>query len=205
VTQAEATEVARFKNQAVEQYTTGAFADFFAEDADVKVGHDLLKKELFDELVGVPFGIMRGTFRPGNVNPVTKRLGAYVSLECMIADAETLAKRKVDMSDKPFDAESLVVINDGSTGIYRDFVKYLMGKGFITLPSPIVESGPSGSCSYDLRPDEWEDIHFGEGFADENGFVHYTVNVKLICPRGIRISDGYSNEYTKDGKTRYIA
>lgn len=198
----ETKEIARFSNQAVQAYT--GQEDYFA-DADEKIGFDLLEDELFDELVGVPFGIMRGTFRPGNVNAATKRLGAYVSLEGRIGNEEQLARRKVDMSRKPFEAGSLIVVNDGSTGIYRDFVKYIAGKEYIKLPDPIVESGPSGSCSYDLRPDEWADIYVGDGYGDENGFVHYSVNVKLWCPRGIRISDGYSNEYTKDGKTRYLA
>lgn len=201
---AESTEIARFSQEAVAEYTGGDFSSLFS-NADEKVGFDLLEDELFDELVGVPFGILKGTFRPGNLNAVTKREGAYVSLECMIGDEESLKQRKIDVSTKPFAPGGLVVVNDGSTGIYRDFVKYLWRKEYIKLPSPIVESGPSGTCSFDLRPDEWEEIFVGSGHADENGFVHYSVNVRLRCPRGIRISDGYSNEYTKDGKTRYLA
>jgi hypothetical protein len=181
-----------------------AIDDLFSDDSDVIAGHDLLKEELFDELVGVPFAVTRITFRPGKVHPVTKRLQAYCSMEAVIAPLAILEKRKINLAVKPFRPEDMVVLNDGSTGLYRQCVQYLAGREFIVLPDG-PEDGPKGFCRYDMAPHEWEDIKVGEYSHDaDTGFINYSVNIKLRADRGIRLST-YENEYTSDGKTRYFA
>lgn len=203
------TEVAtRFSNQEVETFNPNvlnAYADLFGGGADSVAGHDLLKDELFDELVGVPFAVTRMTFRPGKVHPVTKVLQAYTSFEGVIAPQEALDRRKVNMSTKPFRALDSIVLNDGSTGLYRDGTRYLEGKGYIVIGHPeLPEDGPKGECRYDLPPHMWEDVKVGEGKFGDDGFFYYSVNVRFTADRGIRIST-YENEYTDNGKTRYFA
>ena len=83
----------------------------------------------------------------------------------------------------------MIVFNDGSTGIRRQVVQYLMVKGAIprrdgplaggmgesVLDTPIVTTADEVQ-SYDMR---------------------------LTCPRGLRESE-YSNEYTQEGCTYYL-
>lgn len=169
--------------------------------ADEILGHDLAKDELLDALEGVPFLIHRVYFRPSEVSGRKN----YVTCEAKIADRTLLERRHVRVDSLPFDPGDLVVFNDGSTGIYRQVVAYLHGKGFIALPDPVVVRGKYGECSYDLPPDEWANIFAGDLRFTPLGEAVYTANIRLFAKRGIRISDGYENEWTKDGKTRYLA
>lgn len=180
-------------------------------EADEVLGFDLAKDEILDALEGVPFLITRLTFREAGM--ISR--DSYVSVECQVAPKAELERRRVRLDTLPFDPGELVVFNDGSTGVYRQLVQYLKVKGFITLPHPIVESGNGPrydekakkikyECSYDLPPEMWTDVHGGEMRFTPNGKGEYTVNVRLFARRGIRISE-YDNDWTKDGKTRYLA
>lgn len=175
--------------------------DSLYAESDVVRGYDLAKDKLFDALTGVPFVITRVTFRRGKVRD--KRQFAYVSCETMIAPESVLAKRRVNIADLPFDPGALVVFNDGSTGIYRQIVAYLEARGFITLPEG-PDNGPHGTVRFDCPPSEWAEIHAGEASTDEDGFFTYTANIRLACPRGLRLST-YENDYNPDGSTtRYL-
>jgi len=195
-------------------------------EADEILGYELAKDELADELVGIPFIVTRMQFRPGvnrptgemkDGKPVLKQ-GAYCTFECVLAPEFNLTRINVARSGSglgklltlevvPFGPGEHVVLNDGSTGLYRQGVEYLAAKGYIVLPEPIVATGPMGMCSYDLIPDEWQDIRAGEIRYDEDGFGLYEVQVRLFAKRGLRLSE-YENEYTAPGeqaKTRYFA
>lgn len=171
-----------------------------SETADEILGNDLAKDDILDALVGVPIMVTRVVFRPAE----TANRKSYVSCEAVIAPKHELERRKVNLSALPFDPGDHVVFNDGSTGIYRQIVAYLHAKGFIALPQPITTGGSYGESSYDLSPQEWEDVNAGDMRFTESGDSIYVANVRLLAKRGIRISD-YENEWTKDGKTRYLA
>jgi hypothetical protein len=187
--------------------------DVALRDADEILGHDLAKEELLDALEGVPFLITRMTFREADAGLARE---SYVTCEILLAPAPMMERRRVNLAMLPFDPGDMIVFNDGSTGIYRQCVKYLSAKGFITLPEDMGKEGPGPvwnkekgkpdyACVYDLPPEQWTDIHAGEMRFTETGKGLYTVNVRCFAKRGIRISDGYENEWTKDGKTRYLA
>jgi len=103
----------------------------------------------------------------------------------------------------------LLVINDSSTGIRRQLVEYLWAVGAIELPEPIIYKGGLGESSFDLPVSEWPLVHRGEIRFDTQGNPIYEVDFKmhlgknLMAPRGIRISE-YHNDYTDEGRTRYL-
>lgn len=170
------------------------------------LGHDLAKGVLLEALDGVPFLMTRFTFRPGIVadrDADLMKVGdvyAYVSIEAIIAPEAELRRRRVDLDTLPFDPESQVVFNDGSTGIYRQAVTYLAAIGAITLPDGPTEGG-KGNVRYDLPPWKWTEFHAGEYKADEDGTGTYSINVRLRAPRGLRRSEyAYNNQ---DAETRY--
>jgi hypothetical protein len=175
--------------------------DTLLQEADEVLGHDLAKDEILDALENVPFLITRVTFRPSDMG-IRKN---YVTCECVVASRDLLERRRVNLATLPFDPGDHIVFNDGSTGIYRQIVAYLYGKGFIALPDPVVANGKAGESSFDLPPDKWADMHAGELRYTPTGDAIYIADVRILAKRGIRISDGYENEWTKDGKTRYLA
>lgn len=189
----------------IQDYIPGAFNwDVEAPASDQVAGADLAKDELLDALVGVPFMIYSLTFRPGIRKAGIDYMPAYVSCESVIAPEHVLKRRRVNMADLPFEPESQVIFNDGSTGIYRQIVAYLAGSGRIILPDGN-ENGGYGESIYDLPPSEWEGVNAGEILFDQDGFAHYRINVRLTCPRGVRLSE-YQNDYNPNGsKTRYLA
>jgi hypothetical protein len=169
------------------------------------VGHDLAKDELLDALVGVPFMVTGLTFRKGIQKAGVPYDCAMVSAEAVIAPEHVLKRRRVNMESFPFEPGSQIVFNDGSTGIYRQITNYLAMAGFITLPENLPENGAFGETRYDLPPAEWTEIHAGEIRFTDEGFAEYRANVRLTCPRGLRISE-YVNDYNPSGsKTRYLA
>jgi len=183
------------------------------DSADEILGYDLARDETANDLVGVPFVITRVVFRPGVMRD--KVLQAYVSCEVRIAPQLDLrainARRESSRLPRLTDLEALVfgpnahmVFNDGSTGVYRQMVKYLFGKGFIVLKTPVTEVGQYGESSFDQPPNQWREIREGESVKDEKGWVDYSAPILLYCPRGLRLSQ-YENEYAPTGAiTRYI-
>lgn len=180
--------------------------------ADEIIGYDLAKDETADDLVGVPFLITGVTFRPGVLRD--KERAAYVSCEVRIApklDLRIINTRRdssrlpkiADLDSLAFEPDSHLIFNDGSTGVYRQVVKYLAAKGFIALADPVIEVGSYGETSFDQPPGRWAAINAGDSAFDADEFLGYSTPIRLYCPRGLRLST-YENDYTQTGKTRYI-
>lgn len=174
--------------------------------ADQVQGSELAKDALLDALVGVPFLIYRLTTRPGIVRRTKtgeNKQFDYVSCEIVLADEQEMNRRRVDLTNLPFAPGDQVVFNDGSTGVWRQIVAYLHAREFIVLPEGPT-GGPSGESIYDLPVADWTDIRIGELTFDDDGNGIYTADVRLLCPRGLRVSE-YRNEFNPDGsKTRYL-
>jgi hypothetical protein len=179
--------------------------------ADEILGYDLAKDEGTDDLVGVPFLITAVHFRPGLL--IGKERQAYVSCEIRVAPELNLrlinSRREgsnlpafTSLDTLAFGPDSHVVFNDGSTGVYRQIVKYLATKGFITLADPIVEAGAYGESSFDGPPHKWAGIRIGDA-PNDDGFVYYNSPIRLFCPRGLRLSQYEHSEFGQS-QTRYI-
>ena len=183
--------------------------------SDEILGYDLARDETADDLVGVPFAITRVVFRPGVLRD--KERQAYVSCEVVVAPDLSLAllnsrressrlPRLTDLDALAFGPGTHVVFNDGSTGVYRQVVKYLAAKGFITLKDPVIEAGAYGESSFDRPPNGWASTSAGTviPYPEETPvFSGYVADIRLYCPRGLRLSL-YENDYTQTGKTRYL-
>jgi len=180
-------------------------------DVDQVTGHDLAKDEVLDMLEGVPFLVTKMTFNAGDAGNREN----YVSCEAQLAPRPEMERRQVKLASLPFDPGDTVVFNDGSTGIYRQCVAYLYARQFINLPDPVITNGEGPKwdakkkemvyvCSYDLPASQWADVRAGEMRFTPAGIAVYTINVRLLAKRGIRIST-YENDWTQDGKTRYFA
>ena len=125
-----------------------------------------------DSLIGVPFVLLNATFREGDIIPDGKKFPRdYVSCEVLISPAHA---RKFNRSH--------VVFNDGSTGIYRDVVRTLLRKGYITgLNEELPENGDANTTRYDVSfsRDTGEAVRMSTSFD----------GINLYCPEGLRKSD----------------
>jgi hypothetical protein len=167
-------------------------------------GYDLLTEDRTDALENVPFLIVGATYRPGIER--AGRTMSYVSVEAMVAPAHLITRRGIDPASLPFDPESHVVFNDGSTGIYRQITAALEGTGHIKLGSNGTrDNAKMGESVFDQPPGEWEDVRFGDLRFDEEGRGIYYSPIRIRASRGLRLSE-YENDYTNSqSKTRYIA
>jgi hypothetical protein len=194
-----------------------------AQESITLPGHDLVKDDELDALVGVDMIITRVSFREGiprtpdnmwlKANP-KNTIGAYVSLELSTNPELVISnvnRARVASKLSPiqsldhleFDPGSHFVINDGSTGIYRQIVAFLAMTQYVDIPEGPTE-GASGQTICDTIPDEWPNIHVGEIRFAPTGFATYTANVRLRCRRGLRVSE-YQSQWNPDSKTRYLA
>lgn len=163
--------------------------------ADEVIGHSLIggkdNEDTLDSLIGVPFLIETVTFRRGDVSIAPKGEPAvyrdYMSVEALI-HPQYQARFK----------RSRVVFNDGSTGIYRQVVKYLAAREILTVPDDRPEEGGSNESRYDVSFSEWRTGPDGEG-----SWSSPTVGIRLFCPEGLRKSE-YANEYG-EAATWYLA
>jgi hypothetical protein len=196
--------VAEGLTQPVAEYIPGK-EEWAVPGTDTLAGHDLAKDALLDALVGIPFVITRLTFRRG-IPRTDGSFKAVCAVETAIAPEDVLKRRRVNMAEMPFEPGAQVVFNDGSTGVYRQLVAYLATKGYITIPEELPEQGGYGESRYDLAHWEWTRINSGEVSQDKNGNPVYAINVRLTCPRGLRLSE-YASDYNPNGsgKTRYLA
>lgn len=194
--------VAEDLSQPMAEYIPGT-EDWNVPGTDTLAGHDLAKDDLLDALEGVPFVITRLTFRQGIPRP-DGEYKAVCAVETAIAPEEVLRRRRVDMSTLPFEPGAQVVFNDGSTGVYRQLVDYLVYKGYITIPETLPKEGKYGETRFDLAHWEWTSINRGEVTHDKDGNPVYAVNVRLQCPRGLRLSTYESAYNPAGGKTRYL-
>lgn len=192
----------------VEPYIPGQESwESLKTSADEVLGHELIKDETADRLIGVPFIITRVVFREGVQRKGAKWRDDFVSCEAVVAPENILtdkAKRgklinpatgeRVAVDELPVEPDEHIIFNDGSTGIYRQIMMYLSQKGLIILPDKLPEMGGKGESRYDLPRSEWAE-------GSQNGTNG--IPVRLYAPRGLRYSE-YQNDYTEDGKTRYI-
>jgi len=175
--------------------------DWWTEPADEIDGHELVKDAALFALVGVPFIITRATYHAGIQRKGVTHQDDYVSLELRVAPAGHIASRmaagrlSADAAAKIVPGEQLV-INDGSTGIYRQVTQYLALKGLITLP-PGAEEGEKGETVWDLPRSLWD-----AGAEDATKGIP----IALRCSRGLRVSE-YDNPTGGDAKARtwYLA
>ncbi len=194
-------------------YTPGMDWETLVNSADEIQGYDLARDETADDLVGVPFALTGITFRPGMLRDKVRQ--AYVSCEVLIGpdlDLRLINTRRessrlprvTNASSLAFGPGSHVVFNDGSTGVYRQCVKYLAARGYMQLKPPVIETGTYGESSFDQPPSGWVSIARGER-APGDDFLGYAVQLSpvLFCPRGLRLSL-YENDFTQTGKTRYL-
>jgi hypothetical protein len=180
-------------------------------DVDEVGGADLLRDAALTDAVGVPFRAFKAIWRDGIQRKNVKYRDDYVSLEFQIAPARVILSglsriqaRRTSYKVPELTAEQLaslpgesLVLNDGSTGLYRQVLQYAVAKSLVTLPEG-PEEGEKGESILDLPRSEWLTG------ADEatKGF-----DIKLNCPRGLRFSE-YPSEYLPEGelaKTWYIA
>jgi hypothetical protein len=219
---ADAKEVAETAVNEPERYSplsAETWEELLAESATIP-GYDLLRDEDTDALVGIPFIITRASFRKGvsrkgRVNySENNPYDSYVSLEAVLAPHFDLrrinqARRNnglteiTDLDQLPFDPSGHVVINDGSTGIYRQIVAFLATADYIDLAEGET-SGAKGETILDTCPNEWANIRAGSAVYDEDGFLNAEFNIRLASKRGIRLSE-YTWDETRDAKTRYLA
>lgn len=182
-----------------------------APEADEVEGHDLLKDEALDDIVGVPFMGFKVVFREGVQRRDIPWRDDYASLELRVAPAAVILRdlTRIQTRRRSFKVPALtveqaaslpgeqLVINDGSTGLYRQIVQYLAAKGLIKLPDGD-EEGEKGETIYDLPRSQWL---AGAEEATEG------IDIQLRCSRGLRFSE-YPSPYLPDGemaKTWYIA
>ncbi len=170
-------------------------------------------------LTGFPLIVTRMTFRKGVTRKGKVNFSeqfpndAYVSLECRLhpqPDINRINSKRAqsemppitDMKQIPFDPGSVVVINDGSTGIYRQCVAFLASRDIITLPDSLPLQGEKGTTALDTCPGEWSDIN-GEAEFDDDGFLCATFETRLAAKSGIKPST-YKWE-DRDAATLYLA
>lgn len=171
-----------------------------ADAADTMEGHTLEKDK--SNLVGVPLVITSFTFRDGVLR--NKKPSNYVSAECVIADRATIGRLvklnrlSVTQAELLIPEEALV-LNDGSTGICRQAVAYLVSKGLIGVPTHLPEGGEAGESRYDAYRAEWRKPD-GTLFEKDDPF---RFDVLLRCDRGLRLSE-YDNG-AGDSTTFYLA
>jgi hypothetical protein len=131
-------------------------------------------------LEGVPMIIQNITFRQGDITPKGQdEPRDYVSLELMVSP-----------EFRPRFPRGFIVINDGSTGIYRQIIKRLARDGRIDLPGG-PEDGDANTTRYDISL-----TIDGEPFS--------FTGVNIYCPQGLRPSE-YKNPDGSDSVTWYIA
>jgi hypothetical protein len=155
----------------VQAYQSALDIDWDGEGVASVAGNDLVEKA---ELIGVPIGVHRMVFRGTG-------LGDYVSCEAVVIGTP----RRGSMPDT-LKVGDLVVFNDGSTGIRRECVKFLVATGKLTLPKG---ADPEDGAVYDALT-----------VAAEGKSVEF--NVLLKASRGLRRSD-YVNSFG-DSTTYYF-
>lgn len=186
-----------------------SFASLMAGGVQTVLGNTLVKDDGLERLTGVPFLVTSITYRPGITKD--KRRFDYVSAEVIVGSEHELEKaaRRGQLSvtsREMVDPEERIVFNDGSTGVKRQLTELLSENGWIKLPEGS-KGGGLGESVFDSPRTEWVGVN--PDVADlridpETGeMADTTFAVRLWCPRGLRVST-YKNEYTQEGKTRYL-
>jgi hypothetical protein len=130
-----------------------------------------------DALVDVAFVTKHVTFRQGDIVPQGAASARdYVSVELL-----------VNPEDSKRFPRKYVVLNDGSTGIYRQIVAALAMDGQVTLDDEMPGSGDANTTRYD--------VSFSGPKTDKHGLREgREFDIRIYCPEGLRKSD-YPNEF----------
>jgi hypothetical protein len=189
-------------------YAGESYAELVATAA-VMPGGELIAG---DHLIGVPFVVTAMTFRSGDfMDAATKQYGSYVSVEIMTGDEKAFAralKRNRITVECPVEPEEMLVFNEGGTGVYRQCVATWEDAGYMTLDEDVtsIKEGKRGESRYDVPLRHW--IIPGTSpvndYFDSEGNPVFSAPIRLSCPRGLRVSE-YENEYTKEGRSRYLS
>lgn len=152
---------------------------------DVVDGYALIEDKR--ELIKSPFIITAFTFRPSDVG-----VAEYVSLE---------------VKSREFDN---AVVNDGSTGIRRQIMKYCISKGWATLTEDgkeFLESSRQVEDSHldegDLQIDMYDwDLPAEVRFDPSGNKIVRVSQIFLHAPRGLRVSEYEQDDPENPGKKR---
>ncbi len=181
--------------------------DFMAETAHQVKGADFTKG---DVLLGVPFMAVSMTLRQGDFKH--KECGKphpYMFVTAVVGperDIQRAVKRgRLSEEDSHLiDPGEVLGFNEAGTGVYRQILAYLESQEYIRFPEGPAD-GAFGESRFDSHPDTWDFAKGDLRFASTEGHTGepvYTANFRLLFPRGLRLSE-YSNEYTREGRTRY--
>lgn len=199
-------EIQRIAQEVIPVYDGRLTWEELAAESTEFFGADLEKG---DALIGVPFAIVRATFRPGDFarRDFKDMNGDIVFLDIIVGPQSEIDKgirRERIAEPVQVEAGEHLGINEGGTGVYRQIVQYLEAGGFIRLPNP---DGPMdgryGESRLDAPVKLWQVREDAISRINERGEPTVSFNLRILCPRGLRASN-YENEYTKSGVTRYI-
>jgi len=201
-----------------------------AEDVWASSSNDVIESALLEgkaRLIGVPFAIVKVFYRTGAYKRPNEVFPAdFVSVEGYTAprtnrlyNPETILRLRKRARDSltgaqitkiGFDEEDyagpgdLVVINDSSTGVYRQITAYLAHKGYIKprFPKDVEPAyedlkGSLGQNVFDQGRDEWLE-------GKELATAGISLPNALVARQGLRVS-GYENDSTQEGATFYLA
>jgi hypothetical protein len=160
-------------------------------------GFRLIDKDL---LIGVPHVIIAVTYREGYTDKNTKITGDYVSVEAVVADADTLTLPQVShqLPDPLLVAPNEpVVYNDGGTGIRRTLTELFHEMGIINIGNVVARKGEN---SFDHPMSQW--VSGADRAAEGITATGTGEKFRYVALRGLRRSD-YENEYG-EGTTHYF-
>lgn len=161
--------------------------DELAESAAVlnSVAAVLSDADAKERLVDVPIIVKSVVYRDDSKS----NKGQYVSMEVVVGP-----------NVGGFAKDSIVVINDGSTGAFRQITSYLEAKGWVVLPDG-PSTGKAGETRFDTPFDSWEWTPDAERALDSDGVpsVRLDLPVPWLCRNGVRLS-----EHDR-GTTTYLA
>lgn len=152
-------------------------------------GFRLVDKEA---LIGIPFVIIGITYREGFPRGESKKPGDYVSVECVVADKDTMNSPVVrsqipDPNNVTVYPNESVVFNDSGTGVRRTLTALLSDMGIVDVGT--VKKDENG---YDKPFQSWADgaERATTGvIADPDG-----EKFRYVAMRGLRKSD-YESPY----------
>lgn len=182
--------------------------DVLTQGADEVFGGELEKAE---SLVGVPFIILRITFRKGDFARKDKahdgEPGDYASVDLMTAPADVIQRRiergKIETGTVIADPNSHLVLNLSGTAAYRELVEMLEFKRLIQLPEG-PRGGEFGESRFDTPVRLWGIHNVARiKYGDDGTYQSAEFDVRIHAPRGLRVST-FDNRHGKDISVYYL-
>ena len=189
--------------------------DTLTSTADQFFGGELEKA---NALIGVPFVVVRLTYRIGDYMRPTGRFpfsygeetGDYVSADLITAPEEIIEKRRAAgkiAETNRIEPDSHIVLNLSGTGAYRQLAEYLENKARLIVLPEGPDGGEFGNSRYDLPVRLWG-IHNSvrvvmDQTTEPPAYVSAQFDIRLHCARGLRTSK-YDNAHGKDIESYYL-